>query len=147
MEHLPRSKGSEEYLNSEKYEIRAWDREREDSLRTIIARLNAIRRANAALHCNERLEFHDVDNEQLICYSKTTEGFDNVVLAVVNLDPRNAQSGWTSLALDELGLEDDETFEVHDLLTDARYRSSCGRRRCRRTYSSSRARHRNDALP
>jgi len=122
MEHLPRSKGSEEYLNSEKYEIRAWDREREDSLRTIIARLNAIRRANAALHCNERLEFHDVDNEQLICYSKTTEDFDNVVLAVVNLDPRNAQSGWTSLALDELGLEDDETFEVHDLLTDARYR-------------------------
>jgi len=122
MEHLPRSKGSEEYLDSEKYEIRAWDREREDSLRGIIARLNAIRRANASLHCNGRLEFHDVDNEQLICYSKTTEGFDNVVLAVVNLDPRNAQSGWTSLALDELGLEDDETFEVHDLLTDARYR-------------------------
>ncbi len=114
--------GSEEYLDSEKYEIRAWDREREDSLRTLIARLNAIRRANAALHCNERLEFHDVDNEQLICYSKTTEDFDNVVLVVVNLDPRNAQSGWTSLALDELGLEDDETFEVHDLLTDARYR-------------------------
>jgi hypothetical protein len=68
-----------------------------------------------------------------------------VVLAVVNLDPRNAQSGWTSLALDELGLEDDETFEVHDLLTDARYRWTGARnyvelrpQEMRRTCSSSR---------
>jgi starch synthase (maltosyl-transferring) len=122
MEHLPRSKGSEEYLNSEKYEIRAWDRESEDSLRPIIARLNAIRRTNAALHANERLVFHEVDNDEIIGYSKSTDEYGNVILTFVNLDPRNKQWGWTSLDLAELGIEDDdEPFEVHDLLTDARY--------------------------
>jgi len=134
MEHVPREPGSEEYRNSEKYEIRAWDRERADSLRPLIARLNAIRRANPALHRNERLRFHAIDNPQLICYSKSTDDFGNVILAVVNLDPRNRQSGWTDLALADLGLVDAEpdvgvhvdvtsiAFEVHDLLTDARYR-------------------------
>ena len=122
MEHVPRSKGSEEYLNSEKYEIRAWDRESEDSLRPIIARLNAIRRTNAALHANERLAFHEVDNDQIIGYSKSTDGYGNVILTFVNLDPRNTQWGWTALDLAELGIEDDdERFEVHDLITDARY--------------------------
>ena len=121
MEHLPRSKGSEEYLDSEKYEIRAWDRDREDSLRTIIARLNAIRRTNPSLHANERLAFHEVDNDEIIGYSKSTPEYGNVILAFVNLDPRNTQWGWTSLDLAELGIEDDEPFEVHDLLTDARY--------------------------
>jgi starch synthase (maltosyl-transferring) len=122
MEHLPRSKGSEEYLNSEKYEIKAWDRDREDSLRPIVARLNAIRRTNPALHANERLAFHEVDNEHIIGYSKSTDGYGNVILAFVNLDPRSTQWGWTSLDLPELGIEDDdEPFEVHDLLTDARY--------------------------
>jgi starch synthase (maltosyl-transferring) len=122
MEHLPRSKGSEEYLNSEKYEIKAWDREREDSLRTLIARLNAIRHTNPALHANERLVFHEVDNDQIIGYSKSTDEYGNVILAFVNLDPRNTQWGFTSLDLAELGIEDEEEpFEVHDLLTDARY--------------------------
>jgi starch synthase (maltosyl-transferring) len=121
MEHLPRSPGSEEYLDSEKYEIRAWDRGRADSLRPVIARLNAIRRTNAALHCNERLAFHEVDNENIIGYSKSTGDLGNVVLTFVNLDPRNTQWGWTSLNLAELGVEEGEPFEVHDLLTDARY--------------------------
>jgi len=121
MEHVPRSKGSEEYLNSEKYEIRAWDRDREDSLRPIIARLNAIRRTNPALHANERLAFHEVDNDEIIGYSKSTPDYGNVILTFVNLDPRSTQWGWTSLDLAELGIEEDEPFEVHDLLTDARY--------------------------
>jgi starch synthase (maltosyl-transferring) len=85
--------------------------------------VNAIRRTNRALHHNWRLRFHAVDNPQLLCYSKTTEDLANVVLMVVNLDPRHVQSGWTSLALAELGITGDgATFEVHDLLTDARYR-------------------------
>jgi len=122
MEHLPRAKGSEEYFNSEKYEIKAWERDRADSLRPIIARLNAIRRTNAALHCNDRLHFHAIGNPDLICYSKSTRDLGNVILTVVNLDPRNTQSGFTSLDLEALGLDDDAAFDVHDLLSDARYR-------------------------
>ena len=122
MEHLPRAKGSEEYLDAENYEIKAWERDSADSLRPIIARLNAIRRTNAALHCNDRLHFHDIGNPELICYSKSTGDLGNVILTVVNLDPRHTQSGFTSLDLEALGLDDDAAFDVHDLLSDARYR-------------------------
>lgn len=121
MERVPRAPGSEEYLDSEKYEIKAWERDRADSLRPIIARVNAIRRANQALHRNERLCFHDIDNPELICYSKSSEDFSNVILTIVNLDPVNPQSGWTALELADLGLTAVNAFEVHDLLTDARY--------------------------
>jgi starch synthase (maltosyl-transferring) len=121
MEHVPRAQGSEEYFESEKYEIKAWDRDRADSLRPIIARLNAIRHTNAALHCNDGLRFHEIDNPQLIAYSKSTADYDNVILAFVNLDPRNTQWGFTALDLEALGLTGDAPFQVHDLLTDARY--------------------------
>jgi starch synthase (maltosyl-transferring) len=122
MEHVPREPGSEEYRDSEKYEIRPWDRGRADSLRPLIARVNALRRANVALHGNETLRFHGIDNAQLIAYSKTSADRTNVILCVVNLDPRWPQSGWTTLDLAALGVAGDAPFEVHDLLTDARYR-------------------------
>jgi starch synthase (maltosyl-transferring) len=122
MEHVPREPGSEEYRDSEKYEIKAWPRDRPDSLRPLIARMNAIRRTNPALHHNWRLCFHRVDNPHLLCYSKSTEDLANVILTLVNLDPRHTQSGWTDLDLDALGLDPTATYEVHDLLTDARYR-------------------------
>jgi starch synthase (maltosyl-transferring) len=121
MEHVPREPGSEEYLDSEKYEIKSWARERPDSLRPLIARVNAIRRTNAALHRNDRLRFHDIDNPQLICYAKTTADLSSVLLMIVNLDPLHTQSGWTGLDLAALGLDPGAGFEAHDLLTDARY--------------------------
>ncbi len=119
MEHTPREPGSEEYLNSEKYEIRTWDLDRKDSLAPLVRRINEIRRENPALHGIRRLRFHGIDNEQLIAYSKTTEDYSNVILVVVNLDPRNPQSGWTSLDLGDLGVGPMESFEVEDLLTGA----------------------------
>ncbi|HEX9108866.1 MAG TPA: alpha-1,4-glucan--maltose-1-phosphate maltosyltransferase [Longimicrobiales bacterium] len=70
MERAPREKGSEEYLNSEKYEVRAWDRKRPDSLAPLIARVNRVRRANPALQHNRSLQFHRVDNDRLIAYTK-----------------------------------------------------------------------------
>jgi starch synthase (maltosyl-transferring) len=112
-ESEPREPGSEEYLHSEKYEIREWDLERADSLRPLIARLNGIRRANVALHSDWNLVFHPTDNEQLLAYSKSSEG--NVVLCVVNVDPHHRQSGWVDLSLGHLGL-DDGPFQVQDLL-------------------------------
>jgi len=117
----PREPGSEEYLNSEKYEIKHWDIARPDSLKDFIARVNRIRRQNPALHSDWSLRFHTLDNEQLICYSKHTEDLSNIILVVVNLDYRHTQSGWVELPLAELGHTPQEPYQVHDLLDDARY--------------------------
>ncbi len=120
-ENQPREPGSEEYLNSEKYEVRYWVLDRPDSLKDLIARVNAIRRENPALHEDRNLRFHPVDNDQLICYSKRTRALDNIILVVVNLDPHHTHSGWVELPLDEFGLEPHQPYQVHDLLAGARY--------------------------
>lgn len=120
-ENHPRTSGSEEYLNSEKYEIKAWDIARPDSLKELIGRVNLIRRDNPALQGDRSLRFHPVDNEQLIAYSKATEDLSNVILTVVNLDPHHTQSGMVELPLDQLGIDAQHPYQVHDLLTGVRY--------------------------
>lgn len=112
---------SEEYLNSEKYEIRQRDRNAPNSLVPLITRLNWIRRENRALQSNASLHFHSIDNPQLICYSKTTPDFENTILIVVNIDSFNEQIGWTSLNLDKIGCSADESFLIDDLLSGAQY--------------------------
>ena len=121
MEHRPAAQGSEEYLDSEKYQIRHWDLDREDSLGEFIGLVNRIRRDNPALQTDRTLRFHDIDSDLLIAYSKTSELGDNLILVVVNLDPHHRHSGWVDLPLEELGLPEDHPFQVHDLLTGARY--------------------------
>ncbi len=121
LEHTPREHGTEEYLASEKYEIRQWDLTRPESLAPYIGRLNRARRENPALQSDWSLRFHDVDNEQLICYSKHTEDFGNLIVAVVNLDPHHRQSGFVELPLEEFGMDAAQVYQVHDLLSDARY--------------------------
>jgi starch synthase (maltosyl-transferring) len=120
-ENRPRERGSEEYLNSEKYEIKQWELDRPDSLKDFIAQVNGIRRENPALQSDWSLSFHQVDNEQLICYSKGTDDLSNVIVVVVNLDPHYTQSGWVELDLDKLGVDPHQPYQVHDLLTDARH--------------------------
>jgi starch synthase (maltosyl-transferring) len=120
-ENCPREPGSEEYLNPEKYEIKNWDVTRPDSLKDLITRVNRIRQENPALHADWSLRFHEVDNEQLICYSKRTDDLSNVMLVVVNLDPHYTQSGWVELPLEELGIDPRKPYQIHDLLSDARY--------------------------
>ncbi len=112
---------SEEYLDSEKYQIRQRDRNAPGSLVPLITTLNKIRNANQALHSNDSLHFHAIDNPQLICYSKSTPGFENTVLVVVNLDSFNEQTGLTNLDLEELGIGVNESFLVEDLLNGATY--------------------------
>ncbi len=119
-EARPREPGSEEYLNSEKYEVRHWDLAGADSLRGVIARVNRIRRENAPLRANASLRFHPVDNESLIAYTKSAPR-GQVVLTVVNLDPRAAQAGWVQIPLGDLGVDAEEPYQVHDLLSDERY--------------------------
>jgi len=113
--------GSEEYLDSEKYQIRHWELDRPDSLRDFIARVNSIRRENPALHGDWRLQFHEVDSDALICYSKSTSDLANVVVVVVNLDPHHTQAGWVTLPIAEMGIDPQHPYQVHDLLTNARY--------------------------
>jgi len=121
MEPRPLVAGKEEYLDSEKYQIRAWDLDRPDNLNLLIARVNRIRRENPALHGDRWLRFCHIDNDNVIAYIKTTEDGSNVILTVVNLDPYWTQGGWVGLPLEDLGIPADQPFEVHDLLTDARY--------------------------
>jgi starch synthase (maltosyl-transferring) len=115
----PLRPGSEEYLNSEKYEVRHWDLYQSDNLAGLLSRLNRIRRENPALVRDASLAFHPTTNEQLICYSKREE--DNVIVVVVNLDPHHAHSGWIELPSERLGVATDRRYQVHDLLADRRY--------------------------
>jgi starch synthase (maltosyl-transferring) len=121
LESRPREPGSEEYLDSEKYQLRRWDLDAPESLRELIARLNRIRRENPALQIDHTLRFHPADDEQLLCYSKTDEKAQNAILVAVNLDPYRTHAGWIALDLEALGLEPETPFQVHDLLTGARY--------------------------
>ena len=120
-ENVAREPGSEEYLNSEKYEIKRWDLEKPGSLRELIARVNRIRRENRALQGDRSLRFYPVDNPEILCFGKRTEDLSNIIVVAVNLDPHHTQSGWVELPSEELGLDPQQTFQVHDLLTDARY--------------------------
>ena len=121
MEHTPREPGSEEYLDSEKYQLRQWDLERADSLAGFIGRVNTARRENAALQQDWNLRFFPIDNDQLIAYGKSTADLDNIVIVVVNLDPYHTQSGWIELDLAALDIDPATSYQMHDLLTGARY--------------------------
>ena len=135
MESRPRGE-KEEYLDNEKYEIRDWDLDRQN-IREYIRRVNLIRRENPALQHDRSLRFHGSDNDQIMVYSKWSHadgtpytyryleerpGDDgNLVLVVINLDPRHTQSTMVHLPLDEWGIGWDESFEVHDLMSGSRY--------------------------
>jgi starch synthase (maltosyl-transferring) len=120
-ENLPIAPGREEYLDSEKYEIKSWDLDKNDSIKELVSQVNRIRRENPAFQVNHDLRFHPVDNEQIIAYSKSSLDRSNRVLVVVNLDPHHIQSGFLTLPLEELGIDAHQPYQTHDLLTDARY--------------------------
>ncbi|MGD9646347.1 MAG: alpha-1,4-glucan--maltose-1-phosphate maltosyltransferase [Pirellulales bacterium] len=117
----PRDPGSEEYAGSEKYEVHYHDLERSDSLKEFIGRVNQIRHEQRVLQSMGGLRFHDIDNEDILCYSKASDDFSRILLVVVNLDPHHKQSGWVELPLAEMQLPEDQPFQAHDLLSDARY--------------------------
>jgi starch synthase (maltosyl-transferring) len=116
----PLQPGSEEYLNSEKYEIKDWDLDRPDSLRHFITQINQARRTHPALQSNS-IRFHQVDNRELLCFTKSTEDLRSVILVVVSLDPFYTQAGWLNLPLEDFKLNPDDPYQVHDLLSGARY--------------------------
>ena len=118
MEHEPRP-GVEELARNEKYQLRTWDLDREDSLRHVIALLNRIRRSHPALGDMRSLCFHRTDNELVMAYSKRRA--DSIVLVVINLDPHHTHRAWLDLDLAALGIEPEHTYQVHDLLSGSHF--------------------------
>ena len=118
-ENRPFKPDSEEYLDSEKYQLRHWDRAKPDSLAPLITRVNAFRKQHPALHGDWSLVFHATDNDALIAYSKRSG--DDRVLVVVNLDPNVAQAGFVYVDEAALGLDPGAAFTVTDALTGAHH--------------------------
>jgi starch synthase (maltosyl-transferring) len=120
-ENVPVREGSEEYLDSEKYQVRPRNFQDAGSLSELIARINAIRRDHPALHHDWSLAFHSTDNVELLAYSKRSVDGTDVVLVVVNLHPVNKQHGFVELPLAAWGLTPHTTIEAVDLLSGERY--------------------------
>ena len=119
LEGRAREHGSEEYLDSEKYQLRDW--KADQGMRELITIVNRIRRENPALQTDRGLRFHLAENDQLLAYSKSTPDNANVVLTVVNVDPHHVQRGMVNLPLEELGLDRERSFQAHELISGARY--------------------------
>mgnify|MGYP002620382901 FL=1 len=123
-EHEARE-GVDEYRNNEKYQLRPrpWaEAERAGlSLAPFLARLNAIRRENPALQQMRTLRFHDVDNDQVLCWSKRDPDTGNTILVVCSLDPHHAHWANTTLDMPALGLDWTDRMTVRDLITGAEY--------------------------
>ncbi len=119
LESRAREHGSEEYLDSEKYQLRDW--KPDDAMRELITIVNRIRRDNPALQTDRGLRFHYTENDQLLAYSKSTPDNTNIVLTVVNVDPHHVQRGMVNLPLEELGIDRDRAYQAHELISGARY--------------------------
>ncbi|WP_169980960.1 alpha-1,4-glucan--maltose-1-phosphate maltosyltransferase [Tautonia rosea] len=117
----PLRPGSEEYLDTEKFQIRHWNLNAPGNLSELIGTINRIRKEHIAFQSDWNLRFHKIDNEKMLVYSKATHDRSDVMLVVVNLDPYNTQSGWVDLSLEELGVFEGDTFRVHDLLASEHY--------------------------
>lgn len=111
--------GTEEYKDSEKYEVRKWDRDARHSLSEFITRINRIRHENPALHRNRNLRFLMIDNNDMVAYAKTSADGLNAIVTVVNLSPHYAQGGSLFLPASEFGT--DKPYQVHDLITGMRF--------------------------
>ena len=126
-EHLPVAEGKEEYLDSEKYEIRTWDLDRPGNIRAEITRINRIRKESAALQQNNNITFVHIEaspgneHDKLMAYVKTSDDGSNIILTVVNLDPVATHRGWLRFPLEQFGLSHLHPFKVEDLLNGNQY--------------------------
>jgi starch synthase (maltosyl-transferring) len=121
LEHRALREGGEEYLDSEKFQLLAWNRDRADSLADFIGVLNRLRRENPALQGDAGLRFLAIDNEQLIAYAKATSDLSNIVVCVVNLDPHHVQSGWLQLDPAALGMAPQQSYQMFDAISGAHF--------------------------
>ena len=113
--------GREEYLDSEKYQWKERDWDRPGNIKDWITRLNKIRKENRALHFYDNLRFYHADNDAILFYGKMTPARDNIILVVVNLDPHRKQNSYIAVPIEQFGQMASDVYQVHDLLSDARY--------------------------
>ena len=113
--------GREEYADSEKYQWKERDWNAPGNIKDWIARLNKIRKENRALQFYDNLRFYQADNDAILFYAKMTAARDNIILVVVNLDPHRKQNSYIDVPIDQFGSIDDDVYQVHDLISDARY--------------------------
>ena len=121
MENTANTNGKEEYLNSEKYEIRYYDWEHRNRMTETITKINRIRRENPALHTTWNIHFSSTDNEQLMSYIKLDEQKENIIWCIVNFDPNHTQSGFVEVPKELLGIEGRVSLKVTDLLNGKVY--------------------------
>jgi len=121
LEHKPRDRGSEEYIDSEKYQIREWNLKDPQSLAPYISKINSIRRENPALQQNRTLRFHATTNPNLIAYSKTSRDGTNIILTVVNLSYEHTEEGQVEFSPAAVLLPDSRPFKMCDLLTGGEF--------------------------
>ncbi len=120
-ENVPVKQGSEEYLNSEKYEIRPRDYSRRDTLIPLISKINSIRRSNLAFHLYKNLEFVEVNNPQVIGYYKYTDDYSNIVICFVSLNPYQDEEATVEIPVQRFGLSEDSKYSMKDLIKDIDY--------------------------
>jgi starch synthase (maltosyl-transferring) len=113
--------GREEYLDSEKYQWKERDWNAAGNIKDWIARLNRIRKENRALQFYDNLRFYRAENDAILCYAKMTAARDNIILVVVNLDPARSHNSYVHIPPADFGPMEADVYQVHDLLTDARY--------------------------
>lgn len=113
--------GKEEYLDSEKFELKQRDYNGPGNIKSFISRLNHIRRDNAAMHLYDNLVFHSADHGQMMCYSKSTPDFRNRILCVVSLNGHQPVAGMVHLDLQALGLDPARPYRVSDLMHSQSY--------------------------
>ena len=121
MENTGSDSGKEEYLNSEKYEIRHYDWDHRNRLTKVITEVNQIRKDNPALHSTWNIHFTGTDNDQLMSYIKLTPDHSNIIWCVVNFDPEFKQSGYIEVPKELLGIKGNIKIKVTDLLTGEVY--------------------------
>jgi starch synthase (maltosyl-transferring) len=113
--------GREEYLDSEKYQFKERDWNAPGNIKDWITKINKIRRQNRALQMYTNLRFYHADNDAILFYGKMTPARDNIILIVVNLDPHRKQNSFVYVPIEEFGQMEGDEYQVHDLLSDARY--------------------------
>jgi len=118
-ENVPVAKGSEEYMNSEKYQYKVWDWDRPGNIKAYISKINRIRSENEALHCNSSLRLLKSDSDQIMFYGKWMEDLSNILLVAVNLDPHQPHDAIVSVPVDDLHLKG--SYVVRDLITDTSF--------------------------
>jgi starch synthase (maltosyl-transferring) len=113
--------GKEEYANSEKYELKAWNWDDPRNIREDIRRINALRRSSPALQQFANVKFYNAWNDNILYYAKATEDLSDFLLFAVNLDPHHAHGAHFEVPLWEFGLDDGASIEVEDVLSGQRF--------------------------